>query len=77
VVATSDFGSYVATSSVVLPIDLLGIPEEGQEAVRRGVDERLRVREGGSHEFDPSSFGDSIRRSPSTSIGAPTTRRTI
>ena len=40
---------------------LLGIPEEGQEAVRRGVDERLRVREGGSQEFDPSSFGDSIQ----------------
>jgi cytochrome P450 len=54
----ADFGVFVPMRTIGF---LLGIPEEGQEAVRRDVDERLRVREGGSHEFDPSSFEDSIQ----------------
>jgi cytochrome P450 len=54
----ADLGVFVPMRTIGF---LLGIPEEGQEAVRRDVDERLRVKEGGNHEFDPSSFGDSIQ----------------
>jgi cytochrome P450 len=54
----ADFAVFVPMRTIGF---LLGIPEEGQEAVRRSVDERLRVREGGSYEFDPSSFQDSIQ----------------
>jgi len=54
----ADFGVFVPMRTIGF---LLGIPEEGQEAVRRDVDERLRVAEGGSREFDPSSFEDSMQ----------------
>jgi len=49
----ADFGVFVPMRTIGF---LLGIPEEAQEEVRRGVDERLRVAEGGAREFDPSSF---------------------
>ena len=54
----ADFAAFVPMRTIGF---LLGIPEEGQEAVRRGVDARLRVGEGGPREFDPSSFADSIQ----------------
>ena len=56
--AIADFGVFVPMRTIGF---LLGIPEEGQEAVRRDVDERLRVEEGGPREFDPSAFEDSIQ----------------
>lgn len=40
---------------------LLGIPEEGQDAVRRGVDDKIRIGEGGPPPFDPTSFEDATR----------------
>lgn len=52
----ADFGVFVPMRTIGF---LLGIPEEGQEAIRRDVDERLRVENGGPGEFDPSAFNDS------------------
>lgn len=54
----ADFAVFVPMRTIGF---LLGIPEEGQEAVRRDVDERLRIEAGGAREFDPSSFGDSMQ----------------
>jgi cytochrome P450 len=54
----ADFGVFVPMRTIGF---LLGIPEEGQDVVRRGVDERLRVEAGGPREFDPSSFEGSMQ----------------
>src|SRR5262245_53638053 len=54
----ADFGVFVPMRTIGF---LLGIPEEGQDAVRRGVDARLRVEAGGRRDFDPSSFDDSMQ----------------
>jgi cytochrome P450 len=54
----ADFGVFVPMRTIGF---LLGIPEAEQDAVRRGVDARLRVEAGGPREFDPSSFEDSMQ----------------
>ena len=54
----ADFGVFVPMRTIGF---LLGIPEEGQDTVRRDVDERLRVEAGGPREFDPRSFEGSIQ----------------
>lgn len=51
----ADFGVFLPMRTIGY---LLGMPEEGQEAVRRNVDEHLRVRDGEPHDFDASSFED-------------------
>jgi cytochrome P450 len=71
--AIADFGALVPMRTIGF---LLGIPEESQEAVRRDVDERLRLEEGSPRAFDPSSFEDNNQMRPSTSTGAPAIRRT-
>ena len=50
-----DFAAFVPMRTIGFP---LGIPEEGQEAVRRGVDETLRMEEGGPRAIDPRSLAD-------------------
>src|SRR5262249_34899695 len=54
----TDFAVFVPMRTIGF---LLGIPEEGQDAVRRGVDEMLRIEAGGAREFDPSSFEGSMQ----------------
>lgn len=54
----ADFGVFVPMRTIGF---LLGIPEEGQEAVRRGVDDKIRIGEGGPPPFDPTSFEDATR----------------
>jgi cytochrome P450 len=53
--AIADFGVFVPMRTIGF---LLGIPEDGQDAVRRDVDEMLRVEKEGPREFDPSAFQD-------------------
>jgi len=49
----ADFGGIVPMRTIGF---LLGMPEEGQDALRRNVDQRLSVQDGERREFDASSF---------------------
>ncbi len=51
----ADFGAIVPMRTIGF---LLGMPEEGQEALRRNVDETLHVKDGETHQFDVSSFDE-------------------
>ena len=53
-----DFAVFVPMRTIGF---LLGIPEDGQDAVRRDVDERLRLDAEGPRAFDPRSFEGSIQ----------------
>lgn len=54
----ADFGALVPMRTIGL---LLGIPEEGQEAIRQNVDDQLRIDDPGPRELDPHSFANSNR----------------
>src|SRR5262249_56024571 len=53
----TDFAVFVPMRTIGF---LLGIPEAGQDAVRRDVGERLRVEAGGTPAIDPRSFASTM-----------------